>query len=54
MSAKYEYGNRPKRDRQRCPICRRLVAVTELGLFARHGAKHDVPGECEWSGAVAL
>lgn len=54
VSDKYLYSHRTKRERQRCPSCGRLVAVNHLGLFTRHGAEHDAPGECEGSGGVAL
>src|SRR5690242_11837173 len=54
VSAKYLYSHRPKRQRQRCPACGRLVAIDPLGRYARHGVEHGELGACGSSGAVAL
>ncbi|MGO9349921.1 MAG: hypothetical protein ACLP3C_03385 [Mycobacterium sp.] len=54
MTAKsFLYSKRPKRERRRYPVCRRVVAVDVIGVLARHGAEHDAAGECAGSGAVA-
>jgi hypothetical protein len=29
--------NRPKLDRQRCPVCERFIAVDIVGCFMEHG-----------------
>jgi hypothetical protein len=47
MADKYLHSNRPKRERRRCPVCERRVAVDVVGRFSNHG-----PG-CEGSEKVA-
>ena len=37
MGDKYLLSNRPKRERGRCPVCDRRVAVDVVGRFVNHG-----------------
>jgi len=47
MGDKYLLSNRPKRERGRCPVCDRRVAVDVVGRFVNHGPA------CEGSEQVA-